>query len=223
MLRRTLLSLLFFLLLSATITYAETSSLTTTPVVTEPPSLNERLQNLKREVRQKNEDRKLQIDEKGKELRKKIEDIKDERKKKLVEKLSEKINNINKRKVAKMAEALKKLETILSKITSQQEALKQSGINTDALENTIEKAKKAITTASAAVDVQSKKTYEISFDSEDTMRNDIGKTVKELENDLREVHKLIIDAKQTVQEAAKELRALKGETPKVSPSITPTI
>lgn len=131
------------------------------------------------------------------EFRQKLTQIRDERKQKIVENLATRIANVNTKWVEHWNNVLARLENILAKIEE------RSGGEVDTAS-----AEAAIATAQEAVNTQAGKTYEIEITDEETLGENVSKTLGEFHKDLRVVHALVKTAR---EEVVKALRALKAE------------
>ena len=129
---------------------------------------------------------------KREEFLQKKETIQDAKKKAIVERIDLKIANINKKRTDQMTEHLKKMLTILGK-------LQDRGIDTAA-------AQTVITAAQTAVNSQAAKEYVLTISTENKLKADVGGTVKQLEQDLKTVNKLVIAAKQSIADAIKNAK-----------------
>jgi DNA polymerase II small subunit/DNA polymerase delta subunit B len=144
-------------------------------------------------------------------FREKFQAIRDERKKVMVERIYEKISTMNKTHTARFSTVLEKLMMIIDKISQRTQNAKSKGIDTLAVDSAIAAAKTAIDAAKAAVVVQSAKTYSIEIASKSTLKTNVGSLVSMFRKDLKDVHKAVVDAKQAVQKAERELALARGE------------
>lgn len=139
-----------------------------------------------------------------------LEKIRDTKKKATVERIQAQLESINKKKTEQMAKFLTRLSVILDKIESRKDKAKAKGRDVSAVETAIAKAKKAIETAKAAVEAQAAKSYVIEVSDEAGLKNVVGKAISSLQKDLRNTHKIVVDAKQTVQKISALLGQIKG-------------
>lgn len=152
-----------------------------------------------------------QVQQRKKEFRKQLQTIRDEKKRAAVERINKKIANINKRRSDRMEKTLAKLRGILQRISQKAGQAKANGKDTATVDVAIAQAQTALDTTEAAVNTQAAKQYAIQIESEEKLRSTVGATVSGLQQDLRDAHKTVVDAKQKVQQAAKELAKLRGE------------
>lgn len=129
--------------------------------------------------------------EKREAFKQRLAQIKDARKKSIVERVDQRMVEMNKRRTDQMLAFLNRLDKILEKIESRKEKA----------ETAINEAKTKIETAQATVKAQAEKSYTIEITSETGLKNSAGKTISSLQQDLRNTHKVVIEAKQAVQGA----------------------
>lgn len=190
---------------------AETSSITGTNGSTVTTTKQTAVQE-QRDLMMKNKlETKAMMQDKKEQFKAKLQIIRDERKKALVERIDEKISTMNKTSTARFSAVLEKLMMVLDRITQKAQVTKAKGVDTSMADQAIVAAKTAIDAAKAAVAGQSAKTYSIDVVSETTLKTTVGSTVSMFRKDLSTVHKLVIDAKQAVQKAEKELAKSRGE------------
>lgn len=172
-------------------------------------------------------------------LKTKLQTIKNEKKAEIILKLDTKIASISSRKTNTMTEAITKLQTILDTIKQKEAVLKSSSCNTGILDTAIINADSALSAAIALINLQAQKVYTITITDEAAVKANVGKTTKQLEQDLRNTHKGVMDAKQAVMKAAKELKKAQNTCMKISgqptvqisitpsasqtPTLTPTV
>lgn len=173
---------------------------------------------LKDKIQKQREAAKEKFSAKREAFKAKLETIKDEKKKAVVERIDTKMAEVNKNRTDRMSEILEKLTSILDKVKEKASALKEQGKDTSAADLAITQAQSALTTAQTALATQAGKEYVASISTESTLKNTVGKTVSQMQTDLRAVHKTVVDAKQAVQNAAKELRKVLGEKITVTPT-----
>lgn len=178
---------------------------------TQSGSLREKRQDLRENVQQKRENLREQVQQRKKEFRKQLQTIRDQKKRAAVERINTKIANINKRRTDRMEKTLAKLRGILERISQKAEQAKTNGKDTTTVDVAITQAQTALSTTEATVNTQAAKQYTIQIESEEKLRSTVGTTVGGLQQDLRDTHKTVVDAKQKVQQAAKELAKLRGE------------
>lgn len=193
-----------YLLLLAPHAFAQTA--------TEPPqAVRDRLNTL-REERQRlmNETR-----EEGKNrmetFRAQIKTIRDERRQMLTERISDKTASSNARLTGRMDKALGHLREILNIVKARSVEFVAQGKDTTALDAAVISAESAIAAAQSAVDAQKEKEYTANITDELALRNTIGQMVSQFRQDIRAVHKLVVDARQAVAKAIMESAKLRGE------------
>ena len=142
---------------------------------------------------QRQETAKQAIAAKRQEFNAGLEKIKDQKKITLVKRIDEKLAIVNKKHTDRFAQVLSNLQTILDKL----------GEDVDKVE-----AQAAIDSANAAVEAQAAKTYVITISTESALKSDVGAVTSQLRLDLSATHKLVVDAKQTVQALRKDNNAI---------------
>lgn len=202
MLKKTTFSLIFLLsfTLLPTTALAQTNS----------AQLKDRMQEQRSTMKAKRE-----------EFKQRLQTIRDEKKKAVVERLDNKLSQVNEKRTNRMLEYLERLSPILTKIKERTSFAKSSGKDTTAVDTAIASAEATLTNAQNAATTQAEKEYVITIDSQ-TLRNTVGKTTSQLQSDLQIVHKAVVDAKQKVIAAARELAKV-GQTPKNSVSTTSAV
>lgn len=190
--------------------FAETDSSSSSSFKEMKQSLMQQRQQAKQELQQKISQAYTQMKEAREEWRQKLASIQDEKKRLIVERIDEKIVDFNKKHATRFEEVLEKLQSILDKIKEKAKDLKSEGENTTALNTAVLSAQKAIDAAETAIDKQEVKEYEIQISTEDTLRLTVGTTVSQFRRDLRDTHKAVVDAKQAVMNARKELAKIEN-------------
>lgn len=163
-------------------------------VVDAQGTLQNRAQNRKEAVQQKREEFKVRL-----------QTIRNEKKKAAVERIDTKIANTNEVHTVRFTSILVKLQSILDRVSQKASEAKANGKDTTVLDSSIVSAQAAIDSAKAAVSAQAAKTYVIQISDEATLRNSVGTTTSQFKKDLRDVRKAIVEAKQAVQNAVREL------------------
>jgi CHASE3 domain sensor protein len=133
------------------------------------------------------------------EFKAKLQTIRDAKKKILVERIDTKLASVNAKHTDRFTQVLNNLQILLDKITESSEA---DGTTAQA----------AIDAAKLAVENQAAKTYTITISTESALKTDVGTVTSQLRLDLMATHKLVIDAKQAVQNLRAENAMIKEET-----------
>ncbi|MBI1982026.1 MAG: hypothetical protein HYS68_00325 [Candidatus Levybacteria bacterium] len=149
--------------------------------------------------------RKEAAQQKREELKTRLQTIKDEKKKAAVERIDTKIANMNEVYTVRFVSILTKLQSVLERVSQKAAEAKANGKDTALADAAIADAQAAIDSAKTAVSAQAAKEYVVSISDEKSLRNSVGATVSQFRKDLRDVHKMVVDAKQAVQNAVKEL------------------
>lgn len=144
----------------------------------------------KEKVREKVEIRKEKMSTREAALKAKLDKFKDKKKAEVVDRVNSNLNQINEKQTMQMLKHLDKMSALLTKL----EARVNKGTS-------ISDAKTAIASAAAAVKAQSEKDYTIQVTTESKVKTDAQKVRDQLKTDLKNVRKLVIDAKQAVGKA----------------------
>jgi len=147
---------------------------------------------------------------KKEEFKERLQTIRDSAKRRLVERIDTRMGSVNQRVTNRFLSVLDKLQSILNRMVGKAGDAKLKGIDTTALNLAIESAQGSIDDAKAIVASQAANLYAIEIASESALRVNVGSVVSELKSDLRDVHKAIVDAKQSVQKVVMEFAKLRG-------------
>lgn len=180
--------------------------------------IKENRKEFKEDVRLKREEMKEQYKERKEEFKNRLAELKDARKKAIVERIDTKMSTINTNHTDRMANVLEHMEEILGRLNDKVTNAASNGVDTTAAEAAIQDAQEAIDAAKNAVTTQAGKEYVITIGDEGALRNTVGTTTSQLRSDLQATHKLVIDAKQKVMEAATVVAQMRQN--KVIPTIT---
>lgn len=160
-------------------------------------------QQIKDRVQTKRDEVKEIVATRREEFKSKLGAIRDEKKKALVERIDAKLSKANTKHTDRFAQVLSNLQTLLDKIS-----LTATEVNV--LSNIVT-AQAAIDAAKEAVENQAAKTYTITISSETALKLDVGTVTSQLRKDLMATHKVVIDAKQSVQALRKDNAIIKKE------------
>lgn len=163
----------------------------------------EKVEARKEAVAQKLESKKEKMATREAALKAKLDKFRDKKKAETADKVNVNLNQINQKQTEQMLKHLDKMSALLSKLETQKGSSVESST-----------ANAAIASASAAVKVQAAKDYTLTVTSESTVRKDAQKIRDALHTDLRNVRKLVIDAKQSVANAIRTARLEKGNNGK---------
>lgn len=150
----------------------------------------------KEKVREKVEIRKEKMSTREAALKTKLDKFRDKKKAEVADRVNSNLNQINEKQTMQMLKHLDKMSALLTKLET------RTGNSTAAAT-----AKTAIASAAAAVKAQSEKDYTIQVTTESKIRKDAQKVRDELHTDLKNVRKLVIDAKQAVANAIRTVRS----------------
>src|SRR3990167_6524120 len=162
-------------------------------------------QNIKEERQAVKAEVKGKIEAKRAELKQNLAKIKDERKKAVAERIYQELNKLNERTMNHFVDVLNHLEKTLEKIKDRTAKAETNGRDVAAVRTAISDAEQAISASRSAVEIQSKKTYDFTFDSEETLKLNIGKARQALHSDISGVRKTVFDAREAVRKAATTL------------------
>lgn len=165
----------------------------------------------KEKIQAKREEVKGKIEAKRMELKQNLTKIKDERKKAAAERIYQELNKLNERMMNHFIDVLNHLEKTLGKIKDRTAKAETNGRDVAAVKTAIANAEQAISASRLAVEAQSKKTYDFTFNSEETLRLNVGQVRKTLHSDIDGVRKIVFDAREAVKKAAVAL----AQIPKV--------
>lgn len=157
-----------------------------------------------------------QLKDKREKFKEQLEAFKDKKRQALLTRIDEKITNINKRRTSHMVKVLDKLSSIRDRLDSKIASASAAGKDVTTAQVAIEKANDTIATAQSTVSSQAGKEYVINMPDEGGVKAAVGSVVNQLQQDLRATHKIVVDAKQAVMSAAKEVAKLKIEKEKAT-------
>ncbi len=199
--------LIFFFLISPSLAKAQI------PPTTSPTQNKERpLQNMKQQMREEKQQMQSMFKQKREEFKEKIAQIKDTKKQGALTRIDEKISMINSRRTTSMNNHLTKLTAILDKVASKAAISKQQGYDTTQADKAIADAYANLLSAKASVSAQSEKEYVIEIQDESNLKETVGQTIKTLLEDLKTTYQNVINARQSVLEAAREVAKLKNQS-----------
>jgi hypothetical protein len=139
-----------------------------------------------------------------------LQSIKDEVKRKIVERVDGRMESINLAVTNRFSNILVKLQGILDNLIGKAEEAKLQGKDTADLDKSISAAQAAIDNAEITIAGQAINIYTIEIASESALKANVGEIVSQFRSDLKEVHGLVVDAKQGVQNVVMELARLRG-------------
>lgn len=170
-----------------------------------------RIENRRAEFEARKEQRQASIAARREEIKTRIAVIRDEKKRALVERIEKNLNQINQRRTDHFLKVLERLREILAKIESRTDRAQTNGKNVSNVRSAITTAETAIEAAEKAVNAQTDKVYEVTVSDESTARNDIGTTMKKLQEDLRATRDFVHKARTAVFDALRALVAVVGK------------
>lgn len=155
------------------------------------------IQETKENFRERKQETREAMQVKKDEFKLRLQTLRDQKKKLIVERMDTRMATINKSATMRFTIILEKLQTILNRIIGKS--------NSPAFNSATSSAQLAINNASTIVASQSAMVYVAQIASEAALKENVGSTVSELRLDLRDAHKAVIDARQAVMNAVKEL------------------
>lgn len=169
------------------------------------PAIQEQKDLILENRQDRRQDRRDVLRDNKEDFKERLKTIRDQRKSALVERIDERISTMNKTHTGRFSAVLEKLKKIVSTISDGAQIAKSKGVSTAAVDVAIASAKTAIDTAQEAVTMQAAKIYSIEVTSEAALKINVGSVVSVFRKDLRDVHKMVVDAKKAVQKAHREL------------------
>ncbi|MDP3947553.1 MAG: hypothetical protein Q8Q41_02585 [bacterium] len=149
----------------------------------------------------------VKVEEKREEFRTRAQAIKDERKKEIALRVDDQLNKLNERWTQHFMNVLDKLTDILGKVQLRMEKAEANGVDATRVKAAIAAASTAIETARQAVEDQAKKTYSVTFTSEEGLKQAMRNARQLLHRDLAALRDGVMkNARQAVQNAIQSLR-----------------
>ncbi len=170
---------------------------------TRTSDLKKQISDLKQERQNIVSQTKEQIQAARDQFKERLQTIKDAGKRNLTARLDSNIALVNKKHTDRFSGILTKLQTFLNKISSEVTDAKTLLLAKD--------AQTKIDLASEAVASQGAKVYTIDITTETNLRTNVGTTISQFRNDLTQTYKLVIDAKQAVQNLRTDKVMMKKE------------
>jgi len=172
--------------------------------------MDARMEDLKKTMDIKREEAKKKIEANRAQMQEKLKTIKDEKKKVAVQTIDKRLEEINSNRLVHFSNTLGQMEKVLQNVGSRAAKAEAAGKDTSAVKADIAAAEVAIAAARAAIVVQSSKTYALTIDQENKLRNDIGKTRQALGADLKSVQDLAAAVRDAIRKAATGLAKIPG-------------
>ncbi|PIR87025.1 MAG: hypothetical protein COU11_02230 [Candidatus Harrisonbacteria bacterium CG10_big_fil_rev_8_21_14_0_10_49_15] len=142
------------------------------------------------------------------ELRARVGDLQDEKRAERVLKIDERLAAINERMTTHFSEKLSKLQDLTLRIAARADAAEENGADVSTVREALANIDKQVDIAQEAVTAQVGMTYEITFESSDTLRADIQAVKEELRLELVAVKEAVQAAQKTVRDALVALAAV---------------
>lgn len=145
------------------------------------------------------------------EFKEKVAQIRDTKKRAIVEKVDLRLSTINQKRTDHMSEFLVRLSTILDKIESRKDKAIANGKDVTEVESAIADARSVIEAAKTQVAAQAGKDYTIELsEDETTLRGVVGDATSSLQRDLQNTRKVVVEAKQAVQNVMSIIKQIGG-------------
>lgn len=192
---------------------------TNAPVQTRQNLLIEKEATLRENVQQKRMDALSTGQARREQFKEKLSVIRDAQKLAVVQRLDNNFVAINNASTDRWISALEQLSSMVDRASSEAADLEASGVNTAVLDQAIVRAQTAITTAQTAVINQAGKSYIMTITTEAALRTNVGSTVTQFRNDLRNTYSIVANAKQSVVQVVRAL-ATDKDTPAPLPEAT---
>lgn len=165
-------------------------------------TIEKQKEEFRQRIETKREEVKERIQTKREELKQNLAKIKDERKKQIAERVYNNLNELNKRMTDHFVDVLNRLESAIEKINDRIAKAEANGKDVSTVKSAVANAEQAIAASRSAVENQSKKTYDFTFDSEEALRLNIGKARQTLQSDIEIARKTVFDSRDAVKKAA---------------------
>lgn len=167
--------------------------------------LQEKMQEFRDNVAERREALRETIAREREALRERLNIIRDERKKAAVERIDESIRRLNEVQTEHFSNVIEQMAEVLERIRSRTDKAEANGLDVSAVRIMITSAEAAIDAARAAIVAQAGKTYEITFDGEDTLKADVGAVRRRLVGDLGDIRMRLVIARDAVRQAVVSL------------------
>lgn len=161
-------------------------------------------------VEKMREERSDKMEEMRADWHKRFGAISDEKKAKIAEQLADQMNKLNETLTNHYLDYLAHLSTVVGKIETRVTEL-GAGANTAPVVTKIQAAKASIEAAQNATIIQQGKIYDVTFTSQDKLRDAFQKVKKQMQDDQTALRAKLTSAKQAVQDAFAALKLLVQE------------
>jgi hypothetical protein len=189
-----------FLLLTALPVFAQDSSDVFAPL---RPAV-ERLQNIRLTQAENLEQKATEIEARREALQLQKQQITDERRLQWIERFDTRINNINKKVTAAMAQVVSRMQALADKLATRLARFAEAGQDVAAAEAALATANQAIADADAAVVAQSEKDYVLEFTDESELRAAAQALKLALRTDLQALKEIVQTARRALVAALEE-------------------
>jgi len=143
-------------------------------------------------------------------LKAEVKKITDQNKAAAMLRVADQTGLVNEKVTAQMTAAVDKLEEILARIETRADEATAAGKDTVAADTVAGAAREAIAAARTAIEEQAAKIYEISFESEGTLRTDVGEVRRQMASDLKSTRQEVVAAREAVRNVLLALKSVPG-------------
>lgn len=143
-------------------------------------------------------------------FKQKIGKFRNKNKATIAERVNTNLNQINAKRTQFFSMQLDKMSDILETAQGQVQLLSQNGTDTTAVDAAVSDAQTAIDNARIANTAQSQKDYTMIITSESQVKKDAQSSRDQLQNDLNNVQKLMVEARQSLSSVISAFNSLKG-------------
>lgn len=175
--------------------------------------IKETVQERRMMIKENIQEHKDAVQEKREAFKEKIKTIRDQKKQVVVERIANKLTTVNQNQTTRLTGVIEKLTNFITTIEEKVSKAKTDGQDTSLAETAVSNAKTAIDNARSAVATQVATDYTITINTENTLRNDVGVITNQFRSDMQATHKAVVDAKQAVMQAAREVAKLRETKP----------
>lgn len=160
----------------------------------------------KKNLEKKRTELKNTLKQNNEKLSGKLQQFKDQKKALTTEKISNNLNKINEQRTSKMTENITKMYDVVAKLENR---IQNISSDTSQIKILLENARTAISNANTSITEQAGKSYVVTVNSEDMVKNDLKATRNKLLTDLKAVNQTLVTAKQAL---TKTINAVTGST-----------
>ncbi|MDD3662490.1 MAG: hypothetical protein PHT84_01345 [Candidatus Pacebacteria bacterium] len=138
-------------------------------------------------------------------LKLKLQTIKDENKQSAILNINDNISKINERATNRLSNLINTIEEILGRIENRMNTLSEQGLDISLLEDSVNEAKMKIIEAKNSTEIQAGKIYNIEITDESNLREEIKNIRDTLQNDLKNLQNKVKEAHSYTKISAQKL------------------